>query len=71
MRIVTILQKPGSQRNDYSDTPGAELAAVPNTGVELVCCPKTGVVLGLAPNAGAWEGEAVKGDPKDAPNEGV
>lgn len=53
VRIIPVLQKPGSQRNYCDDSPGAELAAVPNTGVELVCCPKTGVVLGLAPNAGA------------------
>lgn len=39
--------------------------------MELACCPKTGVVLGLAPKAGVWEGVAVKGDPKDEPNEGV
>lgn len=39
--------------------------------MELVCCPKTGAALGLAPNAGGWEGVAVKGDPKDEPNEGA
>lgn len=37
----------------------------------MVCCPKTGAALGLAPKDGAWEGVAVKGDPKDEPNEGV
>lgn len=40
--------------------------------MELTCCPKTGVGLGLAPNVGGlWEGGAVKGDPKDEPNEGA
>lgn len=39
--------------------------------MELVGCPKTGAALGLAPKAGGWEGAAVKGDPKDEPNEGV
>lgn len=57
--------------DQYRHSPGAELAAVPNAGVELVCCPKTGAALGLAPKVGAWEFEAVKGDPKDEPNEGV
>lgn len=55
----------------YSYQPGAEFAAAPNTGVELFCCAKTGAALGLAPKAGGWEGVAVKGDPKDEPNEGV
>lgn len=27
--------------------------------------------MDLAPKAGLWEGVAVKGDPKDVPNEGV
>lgn len=39
--------------------------------MEFGCCPKTGAALGLAPKAGVWEGVAVKGDPKDEPNEGV
>lgn len=39
--------------------------------MELACCPKTGVAFGLAPKVGFWEGVAVKGDPKDEPNEGV
>lgn len=39
--------------------------------MEFVCCPKTGVEFGFAPKAGGWEGVAVKGDPKDEPNEGV
>lgn len=39
--------------------------------MEFVCCPKTGVAFGFAPKAGGWEGVAVKGDPKDEPNEGV
>lgn len=52
--------------------PDVELAFAPNAGVELVCCPKTGVGLGLAPKVGGvWEGGAVKGDPKDEPNEGA
>lgn len=51
--------------------PGAELVLAPNTGVELACCPKTGAALGLAPKVGVWEDVAVKGDPKDEPNEGV
>lgn len=29
------------------------------------------MALVLAPKAGLWEGVAVKGDPKDEPNEGV
>lgn len=37
----------------------------------MVGCPNTGAALGLAPKAGGWEGAAVKGDPKDEPNEGV
>lgn len=37
----------------------------------MACCPKTGAAFGLAPKAGVWEGVAVKGDPKDDPNEGV
>lgn len=39
--------------------------------MELVCCPKTGAALGFAPKAGVCEDVAVKGDPKDEPNEGV
>lgn len=64
-----------SEENDLCHQihpPGAELVlAAPNAGVELACCPKTGAVLVLAPKAGVWEGVAVKGDPKDDPNEGV
>lgn len=37
----------------------------------MACCPKVGAALGLTPKAGVWEGVAVKGDPKDEPNEGV
>lgn len=59
--------------NTISHPPGAELVTAPNTGVEFACCPKTEAALGLAPapKAGGWEGVALKGDPKDEPNEGV
>lgn len=62
---------PENKRGGESYSPGVELAAAPKTGVELACCPKTGAVLGFAPKDGVWEGGAVKGDPKEDPNEGV
>lgn len=61
----------GNWNKHYNHSPEVELVFAPNTGVELACCPKTGVALVLAPKAGGWEGVAVKGDPKDEPNEGV
>lgn len=68
---ASYYRQPKSKSDYYSHPPGAELVAVPNTGVELACCPKTGAALVLAPKAGGWEGAAVKGDPKDEPNEAV
>lgn len=61
LRSLWFYRKPERKMDDFSHLPGAELAAVPNTGVELACCPKAGVGAGAA----------VKGDPKGDTKEGV